>query len=131
MARARALIDPVESEAPLEEVQSRPMVVDLVARAGRLSHGFTSLGFRMLLALDQYREAMKTYRLNHPELLDERIVVDDIENVEISLLRKLVGRKRLDVLVGSPPCPGYSAAGTELEWPPSMPGSNTRPLPFW
>jgi len=111
MARARAFVDPVKSEAPLEEGQSRPTVVDLVARAGGLSHGFASLGVRILLALDQDREAMKTYRLNHPELPDERIVVDDIKNVEISFLRKLVGRKRLDVLVGSPPCPGYSAAG--------------------
>ncbi len=99
------------SEVKRVEALESPTVVDLFAGAGGLSEGFTRAGYRILLALDHDREAMKTYRLNHPQLADERVIVDDIKNVKLSALRKLVGRKRLDVLIGAPPCQGYSTAG--------------------
>ena len=54
---------------------------------------------------------MKTYRLNHPQVPDDRMIVSDIRDIKAGSLRKLVGRKRIDVLVGAPPCQGYSSAG--------------------
>jgi DNA (cytosine-5)-methyltransferase 1 len=88
-----------------------PTAVDLFSGAGGLSEGFTRAGFRILLAIDQDPESMKTYRLNHPQVPDDRMIVTDIRDIKAGSLRKLVGRKRIDVLVGAPPCQGYSSAG--------------------
>jgi DNA (cytosine-5)-methyltransferase 1 len=88
-----------------------PTAVDLFAGAGGLSEGFTRAGFRILLAIDQDPEAMKTYRLNHLQVPNDRIVVEDIRKIGVKQLRRLVGRGRLDVLIGAPPCQGYSTAG--------------------
>lgn len=88
-----------------------PTAVDLFAGAGGLSEGFTRAGFRILLALDQDTVAMRTYRLNHPQVPDDRIVVGDIRDLKKGQLRRLTGRQGVDVLIGAPPCQGYSTVG--------------------
>jgi DNA (cytosine-5)-methyltransferase 1 len=88
-----------------------PTVVDLFAGAGGLSDGFTQAGFRVLLAVDRDPEAVKTYRLNHPQLPDECVLEAEIASLGEGKLRRLVRRRRIDVLVGAPPCQGYSTAG--------------------
>ena len=75
-----------------------PTAVDLFSGAGGLSEGFTRAGFRILLAIDQDPESMKTYRLNHQQVPDDRMIVGDIRDIKAGSLRKLVGRKRIDVL---------------------------------
>ena len=88
-----------------------PTVVDLFAGAGGLSEGFTRAGFRVVLALDQDPAARRTYWLNHPALPDDRLLTRDVRDLKPGELRKLVGRRPLDVLVGAPPCQGFSHAG--------------------
>jgi DNA (cytosine-5)-methyltransferase 1 len=88
-----------------------PTAVDLFAGAGGLSEGFTRAGFRILLALDQDAVAMKTYRLNHKQVPDESVLVENIRNLKKGRLRHRVGRRRIDALIGAPPCQGYSIAG--------------------
>jgi len=95
-----------------ESVRSNaPTVVDLFAGAGGLSEGFTQAGFRVVLALDQDPAAARTYWLNHPALPDDRLLTRDIKDIRLGELRKLVGRRPLDVLAGAPPCQGFSHAG--------------------
>ena len=77
-------------------------VVDLFAGAGGLSLGFKRAGFRSLWAADNQKAAVETYRLN----VDERaecVVID-------------VGTTfpRPTVIVGGPPCQGFSSAGMRL-----------------
>lgn len=100
-------------QAEVRRVQSLdlPTAVDLFAGAGGLSEGFTQAGFRILLAVDSDREAMRTYRLNHPQVPEDRVIAADITGLKKGELRRLVGRKRPDVLLGAPPCQGYSTAG--------------------
>jgi len=88
-----------------------PTVVDLFAGAGGLSEGFSRAGFRVVLALDQDPVAAKTYWLNHPALPDDRMLTRDVKDLKPGELRKLVGRRDVDVLVGAPPCQGFSHAG--------------------
>jgi DNA (cytosine-5)-methyltransferase 1 len=88
-----------------------PTVVDLFSGAGGLSEGFRRGGFRILLALDQDPIARRTYWLNHPEVPDERLLGCDVRQLKLPTLRKLIGRGQLDVLVGAPPCQGFSHAG--------------------
>jgi len=87
-----------------------PTMVDLFAGGGGISEGFTRAGFRVILALDSDLTARKTYWLNHPSLPDDRLVGRDITEVRPGYFRGLVGAK-LDVLVGAPPCQGFSHAG--------------------
>jgi DNA (cytosine-5)-methyltransferase 1 len=88
-----------------------PTMVDLFSGAGGLSEGFSRAGFRVLLALDSDPVALRTYWLNHPGVPDDRILCRDIREFPRAELRRLVGPGRLDVLVGAPPCQGFSQAG--------------------
>ncbi len=88
-----------------------PTVVDLFAGAGGSSEGFVRAGFKVLAAVDFDELAVRTYRLNHPGVPDDRVLCRDIRALPVSAIRKLVGRSKLDVLAGSPPCQGFSSAG--------------------
>jgi len=99
------------SEVLRVEGQGGPTVVDLFCGAGGLSEGFERAGCQVLLALDQDAAALKTYRLNHPAVPDEQIVKRDIRELKHGELRKLVGRRKVDILIGAPPCQGFSHVG--------------------
>jgi endonuclease III len=88
-----------------------PTVIDLFAGGGGLSEGFGRAGFKRLGAVEQDEMAARTYRLNHPGLPDDRVIVEDIRTVSIGALRRLTGRCTLDVLAGAPPCQGFSSVG--------------------
>lgn len=88
-----------------------PGVIDLFAGAGGASEGFVRAGFRVLGAVEIDEAAARTYRLNHPSLPDNRILVQDIRTLPRGALRRLAGGRTLDVLTGSPPCQGFSTAG--------------------
>jgi DNA (cytosine-5)-methyltransferase 1 len=76
-----------------------------------LSEGFQREGFRPVAALDLDHQALQTYRLNHPSVPDESVLERDIATVLPADIKRLIGRRRLDVLAGAPPCQGFSQAG--------------------
>jgi DNA-cytosine methyltransferase len=88
-----------------------PTVIDLFAGAGGSSEGFSRAGFKTLAAVEMDEMAARTYRLNHPAVPDDRVVVQDIRTLTRSELRRLAGDRPLDVLAGSPPCQGFSSVG--------------------
>ena len=68
-------------------------------------------GFKVLGAVEMDEMAARTYRLNHPGVPEERVVVHDIRTLPPGTLRRLAGRGTLDVLAGAPPCQGFSMVG--------------------
>jgi len=88
-----------------------PVVIDLFTGAGGLSEGFVRAGFHLVAASDWDPAALKTHWLNHPATADEGFIVGDVRELTVSRLRKLLGKKKLDVLIGAPPCQGFSSAG--------------------
>ena len=94
-----------------EKSSELPTAVDLFSGAGGLSEGLTRAGFRVLLALDSDPLALRTYRLNHPTIPDHRILCRDVQTLRPGELRRLLGRERIDLLAGAPPCQGFSHAG--------------------
>ena len=83
------------------------------AGAGGLSEGFRQAGFRTVLAVDSNPVALRTYRLNHPEVPEDRVICEDLVDFrrDGERLRTLLGDQKIDVLIGGPPCQGFSRAG--------------------
>ncbi len=93
---------------PEERALSRPVVVDLFSGAGGLSTGFVQAGFDVAFAMDHWKDAARTYRFNHPGTVFSEADVRELKGAEI--LRS-TGRRRVDVLIGGPPCQGFSTLG--------------------
>ncbi|MHC4183733.1 MAG: DNA (cytosine-5-)-methyltransferase, partial [Planctomycetota bacterium] len=87
-------------------------VVDLFCGAGGLSHGFREAGCEIFLGLDNFEHALVTYKKNTPE--SEAISGDIMcESVKRSLYDK-VENVNIDIVIGGPPCQGYSHAGWRI-----------------
>ena len=82
-------------------------VVDLFCGAGGLSEGFRQAGFQVLAGCDFDDTAGKTFVATHPEAT---FIGGRIQDVTVAHLLRVTGLKpgQLDVLVGGPPCQGYS-----------------------
>lgn len=83
-------------------------VVDIFCGASGLSAGFSKEGFNILLGIDFYESALKTFEKNHP---DSQILNKDIQKVTGKEIKKMIGNKKIQVVVGGPPCQGFSMAG--------------------
>ena len=86
--------------------------VDLFSGAGGFTEGFKKASnFRCLLAVDIDLQAVATFRHNHPDI---NAVCADISNLTEDHLIHLTNGKKIDVVVGGPPCQGFSLAGRRL-----------------
>ena len=81
---------------------------DLFAGAGGLSHGFSLAGIESTYALEQDKWAGETYAKNNPNVKLEIRDIRDIADEEIAR----IGVQFPDVIVGGPPCQGFSHANT-------------------
>ena len=77
----------------------RPSTVDLFAGAGLLSSAFASEQFEIIHAIEMDRAAVATYRRNLGN------------HIEVADLSCLMPYGHCDVLIGGPPCQGFSTLG--------------------
>lgn len=100
-----------------EQIQSkikkehRPIFADFFAGAGGLSCGFTQAGFRVCFANDFEEVCVRTYRYNHPEIPVDKVVKDDIRKIANNVQDYI--DEDVDVVVGGPPCQGFSSANQQ------------------
>lgn len=87
-------------------------MIDLFCGAGGLSLGFTQEGFVTSLANDIQDCCINTYAHNHPETPRDNIILGDINEV-VENLDELLGDKKIDIVVGGPPCQGFSMANRQ------------------
>jgi DNA (cytosine-5)-methyltransferase 1 len=81
-------------------------VADLFCGAGGFSHGFTQTGsFEVVLGLDIRPSSVETFKANHPNALT---LCGDIRDTRVRTVAKSLGG-RLDVVIGGPPCQGFSS----------------------
>ena len=99
----------------LANVQKRGMskytFIDLFSGCGGLSLGFEWAGFRGLLAIDNCRDALATYCYNRN---GAHVLCTDIEKLDASALLQGFGGTHVDLIIGGPPCQGFSIAGKRL-----------------
>lgn len=85
--------------------------LDLFSGAGGLSRGFMDAGFNVVLGVDFDDMALKTFKANHGGAEAMKLDLFDHENLN-KIIEFLKERHiKLDVLVGGPPCQGFSLAG--------------------
>ncbi len=105
--------DPQEYGPPLCRVEPIAFsTLDLFCGAGGITEGFRRAGFSCLYANDINHWAVETFRANHPNTTaDNR----PIEQVDAAALRRSLNLQagQLDVLVGGPPCQGFSINAPE------------------
>ncbi len=85
--------------------------LDLFSGAGGLSRGFYDAGYEVVLGVDFDEAALKTFQENHGQAQAMQLDLfhhENIDKIESFLLEQQI---ELDVLVGGPPCQGFSIAG--------------------
>lgn len=91
-------------------------VVDLFCGAGGLSRGFMDADFDVKIGIDWDDAALKTFGHNHGDAEAMKLDLFNLDNVKC-IKEKLSekGVDNLDVLIGGPPCQGFSLAGNRVE----------------
>ena len=82
--------------------------IDLFAGCGGFSCGFEQAGFNVISAVEIDTEIAQSYQWNHKKT---NLIVDDIKNVDNSNIFKPY---IADVIIGGPPCQGFSMAGARI-----------------
>lgn len=82
--------------------------IDLFSGAGGLGLGFEQAGFKNLFSIEFNENAAKTYRYNFPQ---NKLIEKDIRSISNKDIQSLVNGKDVDVIIGGPPCQGFSMAG--------------------
>ena len=84
-----------------------PTVIDLFCGCGGLSWGLAKRGYRVVAGLDNLPIALKTFKRNHRRA---QAIEADLATREPSAVAHALKLKpgQLDVLVGGPPCQGFS-----------------------
>jgi DNA (cytosine-5)-methyltransferase 1 len=86
--------------------------IDLFCGAGGITEGFREAQYRCLYANDCMPEAIETFQENHPDTWAECGKIEQVKPAEIRSKLK-IRKGELDVLVGGPPCQGFSINAPE------------------
>lgn len=81
-------------------------ILDLFAGVGGLSYGFEMAGFSISGAVEFDKTFAESMKKNHKET---RVFVGDIQKIDPKTVGKEIGS--VDVIVGGPPCQGFSLKG--------------------
>jgi DNA (cytosine-5)-methyltransferase 1 len=92
---------------------NRLIAIDLFCGCGGFSYGFQDAGFDVALGIDMWKDATITYKNNFP---NAKVINDDITKVngkDILHILKL-NNDDIDVIIGGPPCQGFSVSGKRM-----------------
>jgi DNA (cytosine-5)-methyltransferase 1 len=85
--------------------------LDLFSGAGGLSRGFYDAGYDVVAGVDFDEAALKTFKENHGSAETMKLDLFDHSNIDVIIKFLQDKNIKLDVLVGGPPCQGFSVAG--------------------
>jgi len=91
-------------------LQKRPIAVDLFAGAGGMTLGFEQAGFDVLVSVEIDSIHCATHKFNFPFWTILCKPVEEITSQEIRE-NSSIGPREIDVVFGGPPCQGFSFIG--------------------
>lgn len=89
-------------------MKSKLTAIDLFSGAGGFHMGFERAGFEIKLCIDNNHLVERTHRRNFPHI---PMINQDIRDIDPEDLKTLLGDVALDVMIGGPPCQGFSTIG--------------------
>lgn len=97
-------------------LKSKKLVISLFCGIGGLDLGFQSAGFEIAVAIDNNPKVLELYRLNFPDTL---ILCRNIGDISAAEIREIIRDEYpnwdgdIGVVIGGPPCQGFSVAGKQ------------------
>lgn len=88
-------------------MSSPPTVIDLFSGCGGISWGLAPRGFHVVAGADTWDVALRTFKRNHTRAAAMEVDLSTLDPDDFARSLKLK-RGELDVLVGGPPCQGFS-----------------------
>ena len=83
--------------------------IDLFSGAGGFSCGLEMAGFNCELGVDFNKDAIETFKKNHPL---SKSYCGDIKKLTNKKLSSIIDVPKIEMIVGGPPCQGFSTVGT-------------------
>lgn len=93
--------------------ENEPTVIDMFSGCGGLSKGFIDAGFEVLLGVDFDEAALKTFEQNHGDAVAFK--GDLFKKDTLLEIAEIIKDKKVDIIVGGPPCQGFSLTGRRQE----------------
>lgn len=86
----------------------KPTVIDLFCGCGGLSYGFMKAGYDIVVGIDNWKDAVETFNYNHTKNVGKVLDLSDTKPDELEI------KNNIDLIIGGPPCQGYSIAGKRI-----------------
>lgn len=85
--------------------------IDLFSGCGGLSLGFELSGYKNVIAIDFWQDALTTYAFNRA---GANTLCADLSKLDPEIINNLYNIEKVDVIIGGPPCQGFSVAGKRI-----------------
>lgn len=90
---------------------SKYTVIDFFSGAGGLSKGFLDAYYDIILGVDWDDDSLVTFQKNHSDSKALKLDLFDVNNLQIIVNYIDQIHKKVDIIVGGPPCQGFSLTG--------------------
>ena len=98
------IVNNIVNEKMSVKKNNKPTVADFFCGAGGFSEGFNRSGFNVVFGLDNWKPAIETHDLNHPNCKSVLMNILDLDTPE--KIDEVI--PDTDIIVGSPPCVSFS-----------------------
>ena len=94
----------------MKKYSERYNVVSFFSGCGGFDYGFHNKKFNLILATDEWEDAVQSFKLNYK---DVNVVKKDIRNFTDLELKNIIGNRKIDVVIGGPPCQCFTRLNNE------------------